>query len=506
MNAKVGKFLFLIVMTLAGASQAWTQNDNRTITAGEKPLNVLFLISDDMRAELNSYGSQMAQTPHLDQLARQSVRFERAYSQYPLCGPSRASLLSGRRPTTSGLYGNREWFGATFPDWISLPKYFRQHGYVTLRSGKVFHGGIDDTEAWDQGGEKRLWNNPVDTAAPSYVSPEEYWSRFVQSIPKITPGAGTNPNSDRWEAVEGEAAKNLGDTKVANRAIQYIQESKKSGKPFFIACGFSKPHSPLVAPKEFFDLYPVDKMILPPDFASLPTVPIGFPAGAIRTRNADLFINRSASPEEAREMIRAYLACVSYVDWNIGRVLAELDRQGLRENTIIVFWADHGYQLGEKGKWSKAGSLWEQGARVPFFILDPRAKGNGRSSPRVVELLDIYPTLADLCGLPKPEGLDGVSLSPLLDNPHKSWDRPAYTVWNEHGKGITGVCVRTEQWRYAEFFGIGAGAFLTDPVNDPYELVNLVHDPKYKDIVAQLHKLASDYVSGKTELSKPIVK
>ncbi len=471
---------------------------------GERRMNVLFLISDDMRAELNIYGSKMVRTPNIDQLAMQGVRFERSYCQYPLCCPSRSSLLTGRRPTTSGLYSNREWFGATYPDWVSLPKYFRLNGYTVLQSGKVFHGGIDDTDAWTEGGEPRIFTNPVNTNPPSALTDEELIANFSKQIPKLTPGAGANPQSDRWEAVEGEAANELGDTRVADKAIEYIKHSKEAGQPFFIACGFSKPHSPLVAPKEFFDLYAVEKIPLPPDFASLPMVPVGFPAGAIRPNNADLFINRSASPEEARAMIRAYLACVSYVDWNVGRVLAEVDRQGLRENTIIVFWGDNGYQLGEKGKWSKAGSLWEQGARVPFIILDPRAKGNGRSSPRIVELLDIYPTLTDLCGLPKPEGLDGVSLRPLLDNPLAEWDRPAYTVWNEHGRGITGVVVRTERWRYAEYFGIGAGAFLTDPVNDPYELRNLVSDPKYKEDVAELHKLAWGYVAGKTEIQTPL--
>jgi arylsulfatase A-like enzyme len=466
-------------------------------------MNVLFLISDDMRAELSIYGSPLAQTPNLDQLARQGVRFEHAYCQYPLSGPSRSSLLTGRRPTTSGLYSNanREFFGATYPDWISLPKYFKQHGYASLRTGKIFHGGIDDTEAWTEGGEERRWSAPVSTGAPSYASSERVFTALARNLPKLTPGpVDPNSHSDRWEAVSGSAVDSLGDTRVANRAIEYIRQSRNAGQPFFIACGFSKPHSPLIAPAEFFEQYPLENIPLPPDFASLPSVPAGFPAGSIRRTNADLFINRSASPEEARAMIRAYLACVSYVDWNVGRVLAELDKQGLRENTIIVFWADHGYQLGEKGKWSKAGSLWEQGARVPFIILDPRAKGNGRPSPRIVEMLDIYPTLIDLCGLPPYRELEGVSLKPLLDNPDGEWNRPAYTIWNEHNKGITGVVVRTERWRYAEFFGIGAGAFLTDPVNDPHELRNLVYDPQYRDIVAELHKLAADYVAGKTEL------
>lgn len=466
-------------------------------------MNVLFLISDDMRTELNVYGSRMAHTPNLDMLASTGVQFERAYCQYPLSGPSRSSLLTGRRPTTSGLYGNREWFGATFPDWVSLPKYFKQNGYTSFRTGKIFHGGIDDTEAWTEGGEKRLHTNPINTDSPSHVSEEEFYLRAQRRAPKLTPRVESYSHSDRWEVVKGEAAKEMGDTKVADRAIEFIQRSKDTDQPFFLACGFSKPHSPLVAPEEFFDLYDTDKIVLPPDFASVPMVPHGFPQGSIRTNNTDLFINRTASPEEACEMIHAYLACVSYVDWNVGRVLDEIDKQGFSDNTIIVFLSDHGYQLGEKGKWSKAGSLWEQGARVPFIILDPRADGNGKISPRIVELVDIYPTLVDLCGLPEPQGLEGVSLKPLLNDPDKEWDRPAYTVWNEHGKGITGVSVRTERWHYAEFFGVGAGAFLIDPIGDPHELRNLVHNPQYKDVVEELHQLASEYVAGKTELSAP---
>jgi arylsulfatase A-like enzyme len=228
-------------------------------------------------------------------------------------------------------------------------------------------------------------------------------------------------------------------------------------------------------------------------------VPEGFPRGSIRPNNADLFIGRDATPEQAREMIRAYLACVSYVDWNVGRVLDELKAQGLAENTIVVFWGDHGYQLGEKGKWSKAGSLWEQGAHVPFMIYDPRAKANGQSSARIVESLDIYPTLLELCGVTKEEGIDGRSLVPLLENPRAEWAHPAYTVWNERGNGISGVAVRTDRWRYAEFYGPGAGAMLTDPINDPHELKNLVNDPQYASVVVELSALAKKYVGDQAE-------
>ncbi|HMR19148.1 MAG TPA: sulfatase, partial [Sphingobacterium sp.] len=386
----------------------------------------------------------------------------------------------------------------------SLPMYFKAHGYETLRSGKIFHGGIDDTDAWVQGGEVRQHNGPINTDPPSFVSEQQYYANIWRSPAKLTAGADLNVRSDRWEAVEGEAVEALSDTKVADRAIQYLKESKAKNKPFFLACGFSKPHTPFIAPKEFFDLYALNDINLPVNFSSLPATPIGFPQGSIRPRNADLFVNRTANPDEAREYIRAYLACISYVDWNVGRLLAELEKQGLRENTIIVFWSDHGYQLGERGKWSKAGSLWEQGTQVPFLIYDPRATGNGISSPRIVELLDIYPTLAEACGLPRPEGIEGTSLTPLLENPLATWDKPAYTVWNENGKGITGVVVRTERWRYAEFFGNGAGAFLTDAINDPHELVNQVANPSYKDVVTHLSKLAKDYVADKTEVTKEI--
>lgn len=470
--------------------------------AEQKKMNVLFIISDDLRAELNCYGATPVKTPNLDRLATKGVRFERAYCQYPLCGPSRTSMLTGRHPTTTRVQGNRTWFGTEHPDWVSLPKYFRQNGYTTLRSGKIFHEGLDDTDAWDEGGEARYFGDaapaakqekPV-AAQPSTAAEDEAHVRNM-----IAQDRSRASKSDRWEATPDDEAPPQADTVKTDKALELLRKAKTSDKPFFLAFGLSKPHSPFIAPKRFFDLYNAADMPLTVDFAPRPTVPEGFPAGSIRPNNADLFIARDASPKEAKEMIRGYLACISYMDWNAGRVLDELAQLGLADNTIVVFWGDNGYQLGEKGKWSKAGSLWEQGARIPLMIYDPRAKGNGKPSPRIVQSVDIYPTLVDLCGLPAVQGLEGLSLRPLLNEPQAKWKHPAYTIWNERARGVSGVVIRTERWRYAEFFGRGAGAMLVDPLNDPHELKNLVNDPQHAAVVKELSSLAKAYVGNQAE-------
>ena len=455
-------------------------------SAAEK-MNVLFIIADDMRTELGCYGSPLAKTPNLDKLAASGVRFDRAYCQFPLCGPSRASMLTGRHPGTTGVLGNRTWFGDAHPDFVSLPKYFKNNGYTSIRVGKIFHGGIDDTEAWSIDGQTRtLAGVPKVAKPPANKELDE---------PEPDSGPNKEKRSDQWIVLEGNG-ENHGDSKGADRAIKYLREHKD--EPFFMGCGFVKPHSPPEAPQRFYDLWDVSKIPLPVDFAPRPTVPDGFPAGSIRPKNADLFVDRDASPDDARQMIRAYLASTAFMDWNVGRVLAELDTLGLRKNTIIVFWGDHGYQLGEKGKWSKAGSLWEQGTRTPFFICDPREETAGKACPRVVQMIDLYPTLVELCGLKQPEGLEGRSIAPLLKDPLKTWDHPAYTVWSENGKDFTGVMVRTEQWRYAEFYGRGAGSMLLEPEKDPNELKNLVRDPAHAEVAAKLGALVKQYAAGHT--------
>ena len=307
------------------------------------------------------------------------------------------------------------------------------------------------------------------------------------------PALTKNQKSDRWVVLKG-MGETHGDYHTADKTIEYLKQHKND--TFFIGCGFIKPHSPPEAPQHFYDLWDPAKIPLPPDFAPRPTVPKGFPAGSIRPRNADLFINRDASPEEARLMIRGYLASSSFMDWNAGRVLAALDELGLREKTIIVFWGDHGYQLGEKGKWSKAGSLWEQGTRTPFLICDPRQKSNGQACARVVEMVDLYPTLCELCGLSQPAGLEGRSIVPLLQNPAAPWDHPAFTVWSEDSRYFTGIMVRTEKWRYAEYYGRGPGAMLLDPAADYYVMTNLVSTPQYAQEVARLSALVKQYAAG----------
>ncbi|HEY7090875.1 MAG TPA: sulfatase [Tepidisphaeraceae bacterium] len=458
-----------------------------TLHAQQPPrYNVLFLISDDLRTECTCYGG-LAKTPNVDALAAAGVRFDRAYCQFPLCNPSRSSMLTGRYPTSTGVLGNRTAFRTAHPDWVTLPQHFKDNGYISYRCGKIFHGGIDDPKAWSQRGDapdEPRTQLDADVFRPLYAA--------MQVGPTTWPMAGDEQltqaqRSDRWIVLSDDV--DHPENRVADQTIQFMRRNRD--KPFFIGCGFSKPHSPPTAPKRFYDLYDVERIPLPPDYAPRPTVPEGFPRGAIRPRNADLFINRDSTPQTAREMIRAYLASCSWMDWNVGRVIAALDELGLRERTIIVFWGDHGYQLGEKGKWSKAGSLFEAGARVPFIVIAPGAIGNGQSCARVVEMVDLYPTLVELCGLPKPDGLEGRTIASLLNDPKQPWDHPAYTCWSEDGQTLTGVAVRTERWRYAEYT-LG-GAMLLDTENDPHEMKNLAGDTKYTDHVAQLSPLVRKY-------------
>jgi arylsulfatase A-like enzyme len=449
--------------------------------AGPPRTNVLFLMSDDLRPELGSYGHPVVKTPNLDALARSGVRFDRAYCQFPLCNPSRTSLLTGRYPTTTGVLENTTHFRTRHPDFVTLPQHFRANGYVTLRTGKVFHGGLDDPLAWTEGGD-RVPAPAVQGKAKGKANGKAARKAVARDAQAKTKAevAERRRISDRIVVLEGEGESH-NDHRTTENALAML--NKYEDRPFFLACGWTKPHSPPTAPRRFFDLYSPDQVVLPIDFAPRPTVPPGFPGLAL-SPNGDLFIGRDATPGAAREMTRAYWASLSWVDHNVGRVLAELDRLKLRDRTIVVFWGDHGYHLGEKGKWAKHNSLFEVGARVPLIVSAPGRAGNGRACGRLVETLDLYPTLTALCGLPDPEGIEGESLVPLLDAPDAARDRPAFTVTQN------GRAVRHGRWRYAEWGEDAAkGAMLIDEQADPAEQINLAEAPEHAATRARLSTL-----------------
>ena len=482
MKQSLKKFCLAAAVVMLALSGLSNPNPDTSSAAPPKPkYNVLFLISDDLRPELGCYGNSIIKTPNVDSLAARGTRFDRAYAQFPLCNPSRTSMLNGRYPTQTGVMDNNAYFRAKHPDYVTLPQYFQKNGYATLRTGKIFHGGIDDQVSWTEGGEPvdpNIINRPPSAVATGQGT-READDPDTSSQPK---GPARVSASDRIVVLE-DNGESFGDYKIATRAIDFLQ--RYQDKPFFLAVGFNKPHSPPTEPKKFFDLYDVNKIPLPVDFNTHPIAPAGFPDISIPHRNADLFIGRDSPPDAAREMIRAYYASTSFMDDQVGRVLAELDRLKLRERTIIVFWGDHGYHLGEKGKWSKAYSLWDVGLRVPLLIDVPG--GKPQATERVVELLDLYRTLADLCGLPPPEGIEGRTLAPLLRNPNLAWNYPAFAVVQFQGK--FGESVRTAGWHYVEWDEGRAGSMLLDSVRDPKELKNLAADSDRASNVQQMKTL-----------------
>ncbi len=454
--------------------------------------NVLFLISDDLNCRIGCYGDPVAKTPNIDQLAAMGVRFDRAYCQFPLCNPTRCSVMSGRYPTSTGVLDNNTLL-VLADGQQTMDRYFEDRGYAVAQFGKIYHGpnrGFhkDEPRSSNPRIQRRLdaWSTPQQRTAQQAEEPG-YWDRVHSPYRTMQP-----PDADRyaWANVFGplEPGNRGIDAPVADKAIASMQKMAADSKPFFLAVGFYRPHVPLTAPKEFFDQHDPAAMPLPPDFDTQPRPVAGMPRDEFR-QNIDLFCMRSFSVAEARQAIRAYYACVSYMDAQLGRVLDELEKLGLRNNTIIVFWGDHGWHLSEKGMWAK-GTTFEVSSRGPLLIIDPRMETGGQASPRVVQHLDIYPTLVDLCGLPQPAWLEGTSLTPLLRDPAAPWDRPAYTVQTRNW--FLGRSVRTERWRYTEWDGGRRGSMLFNHDRDPHEIHNLAADPAYADTVRQMRKLLAE--------------
>jgi uncharacterized sulfatase len=427
-------------------------------SAEDRP-NVLFIASDDMNNALGCYGHPIVQSPNLDKLAASGVRFDRAYCQYPVCGPSRASLLTGLRPNTTNIFENNIAVRETMPDVVTLPQLFRNHGWHSTRAGKMYHMDVPGSVGTNK------WDDP-----PSWdvaISPPGKEQHTVGEGRNITEGRRA-----RWEwvAFKGEG-KDQADERATEIAIETM--SKRRDGPWFLGLGYLRPHLPHVAPERFFDLYPlsrIEPVVNPP--GDRDDIPLASEI-AINTRANDMGMNTA----DKKEAIRAYYASVSYMDWQVGRVLDALDKLNLRNKTIVVFWGDHGWHLGEHHRWHKR-SLFEESMRAPLIIHAPGRRGNGRSTRSLVEFVDIYPTLAESARLKAPSNLEGQSLVPLLDNPGRTWKSAAFSVVTGPN-GIKGSAAVTDRHRFIRWTGPHPDEELFDHQTDPREYTNLAKDPKH---------------------------
>ena len=444
--------------------------------------NVLLLMADDLNNLLGCYGDPLAKTPNLDRLAARGVRFERAYCQFPLCGPSRNSLLTGLYPNSTGILRNAQVFRQTIPSQVSLPQAFRLAGYFAARIGKLYHYNVPNSIGTNGHDDPGSWELELNPAGVDRLEEEPH-------IFTLTPGqfGGTlswyaSPKSDQYHT----------DGLLAADAEWVLERcAKQRQRPFFLAVGFYRPHTPYVAPKEpYFGYYPESQMRVvqgvKEDQADLPPAAIGS-----YKREQD-----KLTDDLRRQCLQAYYASISFMDAQVGRVMEALNRLGLADNTIIVFTSDHGYHTGEHGLWQKM-SLFEESARVPLLIVAPGAAQQGTVVDAPVGLIDVYPTLSELCGVSAPENLQGQSLVPMLKDASvtgRGWTLSQVTRGGGAGARETsffGYSLRTPDWRYTEWDEGHQGRELYDHRSDPRELTNLAADPAHaqtvEELSAQLH-------------------
>jgi len=451
------------------------------VSAMAKPPNVLFIAADDLRNDLACYGNTLVKAPNFDRLAKRGVVFNRAYSQQALCNPSRASLLTGLRPDTLRIWDLPTHFRSAVPEVVTLPQYFKQHGYFTQNIGKIFHNWVHKIQ-----GDPASWSVP---AVMHFASHHDDKPMVKGELP---------PNSAKDQKCECRDVPDEAyyDGRVAKLAVEALRELKSKSQPFFLAVGFWKPHSPFNAPKRYWDLYRREDIPMPN--------PADWPQDAPRvawhnSREILTEKGRELTPDAVREIRHGYLANISYLDAQLGKVIDELDRLQLAQNTIIVFWSDHGFHLGEHTLWGKT-SNFELDARAPMFIAAPKIKA--ARTDALAELLDLYPTLAELCGLPMPKGLDGVSLVPVLKNPRRSvkpavltqHPRPAYY---KGAPETMGYSVRSDRFRYIEWRDWKTGAVvareLYDHKTDDAETHNVAADTRRADDLHECSRLLEQF-------------
>lgn len=435
--------------------------------------NVLFIAIDDMNdwvGFLNGYPG--VNTPNLDKLAKRGVNFTNAHCPSPLCGPSRASVMNGRYPHKTGIYNNGQWWRPNYPDMVTIPMHFKASGYQVVGAGKLFHhtAGFNPPDQWHE--FRRLeYDDPWDR-----VSRLNYpWTK-VEEVPSWHPlnGLKTDHEFD-WGVIPGKPEEEYGDSKTVSWCIDYLQE-KKDNKPFFLACGLFHPHMPWYAPQKYFDLYPLDKIVLPEvkedDLADIP--PIGAAFAAARRNHFERIKNAG----KWKEAVQAYLASISYADAQVGRLLDALQLSGYSENTIIVFWSDHGWHLGEKEHWHKM-TLWQRATRVPFIVVDPRMGKKGNCNAPV-NLVDLFKTLNQLCKLPTLNQLDGESLVPQLKNPAAKRKRPSLICYQKGN-----FALQDERFHYIRYHD--GTEELYDHKTDPNEWYNLA-DKEHEKILQEFRK------------------
>lgn len=442
-------------------------------SAGAAPRpNVLFLISDDLNNSLGCYGHPLAKTPNLDRLAQRGVRFERAYCQYPLCGPSRNSLLTGLYPNSTGILQNSQIFRQTIPKHVSLPQAFRLERYFAGRIGKLYHYNVPKSVGTNGHDDPGSWELELNPAGCDRLEEEPH-------IFSLRPGSfgGTlswyaSPKSDRYHT----------DGLLAADAEWVLERcARQPDRPFFLAVGFYRPHTPYVAPKPYFEQYPEKDM---PIVQGVAADQADIPALALGSHKQD---HDKLTDPLRRQCVQAYWASVTFMDAQVGRVLNALERLGLADNTIVVFTSDHGYHLGEHGLWQKM-SVFEESARVPLIIAAPTTGKRGTVCQDPVGLVDVYPTLTELCGVKMPSKLQGQSLVSMLKDPDatgRGWAL-SQVMRRSKQRRIFGYSLRTRRWRYTEWAEGQQGRELYDHDADPRELMNLAQDPEHRNTVTRL--------------------
>jgi arylsulfatase A-like enzyme len=419
--------------------------------AADRP-NVLFIAVDDLNDWIGCLGGHPdCKSPHIDALARRGLLFTRSYCAVPACNPSRAALMTGIRPWTSGVYQNSQPWRPAMPNAVTLPQHFMAHGYNAVGSGKIYHGRYPDPPSWND-----------------YLSkgPDPKPAKNILSDPRSRSGGII------WGVLDVDD-REMNDHKMVDYAVDYLRQ--KHDKPFFLACGLFRPHMPWQVPRKYYDMYPPDKITLPKvpddDLQDIPAAgvkmarPQGDHATMLKTGNW-------------KYAVQAYLASISFADAQVGRLIRALDASPYADNTIIVLWGDHGWHLGEKHHWRKF-SLWEEATRAPLMIVAPGVTKPGSICRRTVDFMHIYPTLAELCGLPLFDQLEGKSMLPLLGQPDAEWNLPAITT---HGR--SNHAVRSERWRYIRY--ANGDEELYDHDHDPLEWKNLADDPRHATIKAEL--------------------